>query len=130
VTAEGKKSGGLLRSSLPFMLAVVIGVFIAWLVVVLYIFPVDPDVATPVVPSVVGDAFDEAEQKLTSAGFVAERGDVRDVKGTDTGKVIEQVPGAGTRQAAGSRIILHIGGGEGRAGGRGGGGGGGGGASG
>ena len=103
---------GRLRGAAPYIVATLLGVVIAYLVVVLYIFPVDPDTATPEVPSVVGVSFEEAEKTLTDAGFVAVRGEIRagSAKGDTVARVLEQVPSAGTRQQVGSKVTLHTGG--------------------
>jgi beta-lactam-binding protein with PASTA domain len=57
---------------------------------------------------VTGDTFDAAEKKLTQIGFVAERGEVRPVRGKAADIVLEQEPPAGMRQRSGSRIVLHV----------------------
>ena len=96
------------RRAAPFIGAAAAGVVLAYLVVVFLVFPVDRDIAAPLVPSVIGDTFDAAERKLMELGLVAERGDARAMKGSAAGVVLEQVPAAGTRQRAGSRIVLHV----------------------
>jgi beta-lactam-binding protein with PASTA domain len=90
------------------MAAAASGVLIAYLLVVYYVFPVDPDVVTPAVPEVVGVKFDEAERKLLEAGFAVTRGEVRNVKGMAAGVVVEQIPRGGTRQPAGTKVTLHM----------------------
>lgn len=104
---EGTQSGRLRRSA-PFIASAAFGVLIAYLLVVYYVFPVDPDVVTPAVPQVVGVNYDEAERKLMEAGFTVARGEVRSVKGMAAGVVVEQIPQAGTRQPAGTKITLHM----------------------
>jgi beta-lactam-binding protein with PASTA domain len=107
------------------------GVVLAYLFVALYVFPVDP-MATPLVPNVVGDTYEDAEQKLLQAGFTVERGDVLPPaggaeptkppagarsgggnSGSAPSKVVQQAPEAGTRQRVGTKIVLATGGGAG-----------------
>jgi beta-lactam-binding protein with PASTA domain len=97
-----------MRRVAPFVASGAAGVLVAYLIVVYLVFPIDPDVATPVVPSVTGVTFDAAEQKLTQLGFTAERGEVRRARGKAADIVLEQEPPAGMRQRAGSRIVLHV----------------------
>ena len=96
-----------LPKAVPYLIAAATGILLAYLVVVIFIFPVDPDVVTPEVPMVVGETFDAASTKLANAGFLATQGEVRKVKAGAPGTVLEQVPAGGTRQKVGSKIVLH-----------------------
>ncbi len=102
-------SGGRrpLPKAVPYLIAAAIGVLLAYLVVVIFIFPTDPDLVTPEVPTVVGETFDGASTKLANAGFLATQGEVRQVKSGAPGTVLKQVPAGGTRQRAGSKVLLH-----------------------
>ena len=99
--------GHAFRKVLPWLTAAAIGMLLAYMVVVLYVFPIDPDLVTPEVPAVVGDTFEAASSKLAGAGFMATRGDVRKSKSGAPGTVLEQDPAGGTRHKVGSKVILH-----------------------
>jgi beta-lactam-binding protein with PASTA domain len=102
-----KTRGRSVKTALPYIVAAAIGVLIAYLVVVVYVFPVDPDVVTPAVPSVVGETFEAASTKLANAGFLAAQGDVRKSSTGVPGTVLEQSPAGGTRLKVGSKVLLH-----------------------
>jgi beta-lactam-binding protein with PASTA domain len=111
VTAAAKSSRSKRRSgfrgALPYVVAAAAGALAAYLIVVLYVFPTDPDLVTPVVPSVVGEPFEAAATKLSNAGFLATQGEARPSKAGRVGTVLEQVPAAGTRSKVGSKVVLH-----------------------
>jgi serine/threonine-protein kinase len=103
---------GLARRFLPFLIAAAAGFLIAYLVVALVIFPagIVPDDAP--VPNVVGLSYDEAETKLKSAGFKAERGATRFHATSPRGTVLTQQPPAGSRELLGTAIQLELSGGQ------------------
>jgi beta-lactam-binding protein with PASTA domain len=125
VTQDGGAAGRFsFRPALPFVIASTTGVVLAWLLVALYVFPVDPS-AAPEVPNVVGDSFEDAQLKLLQAGFTVERGGTGDTltrsqppkanaagKGNAPDKVAQQKPEAGSRQRVGTKIVLYTGGSE------------------
>jgi serine/threonine-protein kinase len=96
------------KRALPYLIAATGGFLIAYLVVAFAIFPAEiiPDDA--VVPNVVGDAYDDAARKLSSAGFVAQRGETRISARAAARQVLEQDPPGGSREKRGTPVTLHI----------------------
>jgi serine/threonine-protein kinase len=104
-----------LRRFLPYVGAGVGGFGLAYLVVLIFVFPIhgQPDEAT--VPNVLGLTFDEAATRLNAAGFRAQEGESRYNVGSPRATVLSETPGPSTVAAKGSRITLDISAGQRRA---------------
>ena len=65
------------RTSLVYLVSIVAGFALAWLIVAFVVFPTGVVPRDVKVPNVTGLMFDEAEQRLAQAGFKAEQGEQR-----------------------------------------------------
>jgi beta-lactam-binding protein with PASTA domain len=99
---------GRLRRIMPYMVALVGGFLLAYLVVAFFIFPkgvIPQDVR---VPNVLGLAYNDAVRTLETRGFKAERGEQRFHNAAPRGTVLEQSPAAESQEAAGRRVTLVV----------------------
>ncbi len=96
------------RRALPYLIAATGGFLIAYLVVAFVIFPAEiiPDDA--VVPSVVGDAYEDAVKTLSRAGFMGQRGESRFSPTAAARQVLQQDPPGGSREKRGTAVTLHV----------------------
>ena len=101
-----------LRTSLLYLVSIVGGFTLAWLIVAFVVFPTGVVPRDVKVPNVTGLMFDEAEQRLAQAGFKAERGEQRYNNSAPKLTVLEQSPSPGTREGVGSTITLVVSGGQ------------------
>ncbi|MEP6732020.1 MAG: PASTA domain-containing protein [bacterium] len=100
------------RTSLVYLVAVVAGFALSYLVVAFAVFPngvVPRDVK---VPNVTGLGYDEATQRLLQAGFKAEQGEQRYNNSAPKMTVLEQSPPPGTREGVGASVTLVVSGGQ------------------
>jgi serine/threonine-protein kinase len=100
------------RTSLVYLVSMVAGFTIAWLIVAFVVFPTGVVPRDVKVPNVTGLMFDEAEQRLAQAGFKAERGEQRYNNTAPKMTVLEQTPAPGTREGIGGTITLVVSGGQ------------------
>ncbi len=100
------------RASLVYLVAIVAGFSLAWLIVAFLVFPTGVVPRDLKVPNVTGLMFDEAEQRLAQAGFKAEQGEQRYNSSAPKMTVLEQSPPPGAREADGSAITLVVSGGQ------------------
>jgi serine/threonine-protein kinase len=100
------------RSALVYLVAIVAGFSLAYLLVAFVIFPAGVIPRDVKVPNVTGLDFDEAAQRLAQAGFKAEQGEQRYNNSAPKGTVLEQSLPPGTREGLGSKITLAISGGQ------------------
>jgi eukaryotic-like serine/threonine-protein kinase len=99
---------GSIRRFLPYVIAIIGGFILAYLIVAFVIFPsgiVPKDVR---VPNVVGLDFDEAVRRLQQAGFTADRGEMRFHTSAPKMTVLEQTPAAGASDLVGSAVTLAL----------------------
>jgi serine/threonine-protein kinase len=100
------------RTSLVYIVSLLAGFALAWLVVAFVVFPsgvVPNDVK---VPNVTGLMYEEAAQRLAQSGFKAEQGEQRYDNSAPKLTVIEQSPPPGAKEGVGSTITLVVSGGQ------------------
>lgn len=100
------------RTSLVYLVSIVAGFALAYLVVAFFIFPAGVVPRDVKVPNVTGLMYDEATQRLFQAGFKAEQGEQRYNNSAPKMTVIEQSPPPGAREGIGNTITLVISGGQ------------------
>ena len=100
------------RTSLLYLVSIVAGFALAYLVVAFVVFPSGVVPRDVKVPNVTGLMYDEAEQRLAQAGFRAEKGEQRYNNSAPKMTVLEQSPPPGAREGVGGAIILVVSGGQ------------------
>lgn len=96
------------RTSLVYLVSMVAGFALAWLIVAFVVFPAGVVPRDVKVPNVTGLAYEDAEQRLAQAGFRAERGDQRFDNSAPRMTVLEQTPAPGAREGVGSPVTLVV----------------------
>lgn len=94
------------RTSLVYLVSIVAGFSLAWLIVAFVVFPAGVVPRDVKVPNVTGLMYDEAVQRLAQAGFKAEQGEQRFSSSAPKLTVIEQSPAPGAREGIGNPITL------------------------
>jgi eukaryotic-like serine/threonine-protein kinase len=100
------------RTSLVYLVSIVAGFTLAYLVVAFVVFPAGVIPRDVKVPNVTGLEFDEAAQRLAQAGFKAEQGEQRYNNTAPKLTVLEQSPPPGAREGVGGVITLIVSGGQ------------------
>jgi serine/threonine-protein kinase len=100
------------RTSLVYLVSIVAGFALAYLVVAFVVFPSGVVPRDVKVPNVTGLMYDEAEQRLAQAGFKAEQGEQRYNNSAPKMTVLEQTPPPGAREGLGNTITLTVSGGQ------------------
>lgn len=100
------------RTSLVYLVSIVAGFTLAWLIVAFVVFPAGVVPRDVKVPNVTGLMYDEAEQRLAQAGFRAEQGEQRYNNSAPKMTVLEQSPPPGAREGLGNPVTLVISGGQ------------------
>ena len=100
------------RTSLVYLVSILAGFALAYLVVAFFVFPAGVVPRDVKVPNVTGLMFDEAQQRLIQAGFKSEQGEQRYNNSAPKNTVIEQSPPPGAREGIGNTITLVISGGQ------------------
>lgn len=100
------------RRSLVYLVAIVAGFSLAYLLVAFVIFPAGVIPRDVKVPNVMGLEFDEAAQRLAQAGFKSEKGEQRYNNSAPKMTVLEQSPPPGAREGLGATITLVVSGGQ------------------
>jgi beta-lactam-binding protein with PASTA domain len=100
------------RRSLVYLVAIVAGFSLAYLLVAFVIFPAGVIPRDVRVPNVMGLGFDEAAQRLAQAGFKTEQGEQRYNNSAPKMTVLEQSPPPGAREGIGATITLVVSGGQ------------------
>ena len=100
------------RGSLVYLVAIVAGFSLAYLLVAFAIFPAGVIPRDVRVPNVTGLGFDEATQRLAQAGFKAEQGEQRYNNSAPKMTVLEQSPPPGAREGVGATVTLVVSGGQ------------------
>jgi serine/threonine-protein kinase len=103
---------GGIRRLIPYLIAIVGGFLLAYLVAAFVLFPSGVIPQDVKVPNVVGLDFETAEKRLAQSGFKAERGESRFHASAPEGTVLEQVPPAESRDLVGASVKLAVSGGQ------------------
>jgi serine/threonine-protein kinase len=96
------------RTSLVYVVSIVAGFALAWLIVAFVVFPTGVVPRDVKVPNVTGLMFDEATQRLAQAGFKSEQGEARFTASAPKMTVLEQSPPPGAREGIGGTISLIV----------------------
>ena len=96
------------RTSLVYLVSIVAGFAVAWLIVAFVVFPTGVVPRDVKVPNVTGLMFDEATQRLAQAGFKSEQGEARFTASAPKLTVLEQSPPPGSREGIGGTISLIV----------------------
>lgn len=99
---------GRLRRLLPYVIALVGGFLLAFLIVAFVIFPAGVIPQDVRVPNVMGLTFSDASRQLEAKGFKAERGEARFHNAAPKGTVLDQMPVALSREVPGTRVTLVV----------------------
>lgn len=99
---------GRLRRMMPYLVALVGGFLLAYLVVAFFVFPAGVIPEDVRVPNVIGLGYPEAARHLESRGFKPERGETRFHNAAPRGTVLDQMPAPDARQVPGMRITLIV----------------------
>jgi eukaryotic-like serine/threonine-protein kinase len=100
------------RKSLVYLVAIVAGFSLAYLLVAFVIFPAGVIPRDVKVPNVTGLGFEEAAQRLAQAGFKTEQGEQRYNNSAPKMTVLEQSPPPGAREGVGATVTLVVSGGQ------------------
>lgn len=92
----------------PYLVAVIGGFGLAWLLIVVFIFPPGAPPADSTIPNVIGLSFDVASQRLQQAGFKVQRGEMRFQDAAPKLSVVQMTPDQGTREPLGSEVTLDL----------------------
>jgi len=96
------------RRLAPYLAVAVGGFALAYLVVIVLVFPIGGQPEDAHVPNVLGLTFDEAASRLTAAGFRAQQGESRFNVGSPKSTVLTETPGPGTSVSKGTRIVMDV----------------------
>jgi eukaryotic-like serine/threonine-protein kinase len=91
------------------------GFVLAYLVVLIFVFPIRGQPEEAKVPNVLGLSFDDAATRLNAVGFRAEQGESRYNVGSPRSTVLSQTPAPASAAPKGSRIVLDVSAGQRRA---------------
>lgn len=100
------------RTSLVYLVSIVAGFALAYLVVAFVVFPAGVVPRDVKVPNVTGLMFDEAVQRLAQAGFKGEQGEQQYNNSSPKMTVLEQSPPPGAREGIGNTVTLVVSGGQ------------------
>ena len=103
---------GAIRRFIPYLIAIVGGFLLAYLIAAFVFFPSGVISQDLKVPNVVGLDYATAQQRLAQSGFDAEQGETRFHATAPKGTVLDQNPPAGSKDAAGSKVTLAVSGGQ------------------
>jgi eukaryotic-like serine/threonine-protein kinase len=96
------------RRSLPYAIAIIGGLLLAYLVVAFFIFPSGVIPRDIKVPNVTGLSFDDASRRLAERGLRGMKGEERFHGASPKGTVLEQSPSAGSRDVEGASVTLVV----------------------
>jgi beta-lactam-binding protein with PASTA domain len=99
---------GGLRRLLPYLIAVVGGFLLAYLIIAFFVFPAGVIPQDVRVPNVVGLTFADASKQLDQKGLKADRGELRFHNSAPRGTVLDQQPAPETRESPGKRVTLVV----------------------
>lgn len=99
---------GSARRSIPYLVAIMSGFLLAYLIVAFFIFPAHLVTSDSKVPNVVGQTYDAASAQLQKLGFSPQRGEQRFTAGAASGQVLGQNPLPDAVMPKGTRIVLDV----------------------
>jgi serine/threonine-protein kinase len=99
---------GRLRRLLPYVVALVGGFLLAYLIVAFVVFPAGVIPQDVRVPNVIGLTYGDAVRQLEQKGLKAERGEARFHNAAPKGTVLDQQPAPESREAPGIRVSLVV----------------------
>jgi serine/threonine-protein kinase len=99
---------GAIRRLIPYLIAIVGGFLVAYLVAAFLFFPSGVISQDLKVPNVIGLDFETARRRLAQSGFQGEQGEARFHATAPKGTVLEQNPAPGVRDVAGSTVMLAV----------------------
>ena len=99
---------GSARRSIPYLVAIMSGFLLAYLIVAFFIFPAHLVTTDTTVPNVVGQTYDAAAAQLQKLGFAAARGEQRFTAGAASGQVLGQNPLPDAVEPRGTKIVLDV----------------------
>jgi beta-lactam-binding protein with PASTA domain len=97
---------GRLRLLIPYVVALLGGFLLAFLVVAFFVFPAEVIPQDVRVPNVVGLRYADAVRQLEQRGLKAERGEARFHNAAPRGTVLAQQPVAESNESPGTRVTL------------------------
>lgn len=97
-----------LRRLQPYVLSIVGGFLLAYLIVAFFVFPAGIIPQDIRVPNVVGLTFPEASRTLEARGFKPQRGEQRFHNAAPRGTVLEQTPVPEASEQAGALVTLVV----------------------
>jgi eukaryotic-like serine/threonine-protein kinase len=103
---------GQMRRLLPYVVALVGGFLLAYLVIAFFIFPAGVLPRDVPVPNVIGLTYSDAVKQLSLKGFGAERGETRYHNAAPRGTVLDQDPPPGASLPSNVRVTLVVSGGQ------------------
>jgi len=99
---------GSARRSIPYLVAIMSGFLLAYLIVAFFLFPAHLVTSDTKVPNVVGQTYEAAAAQLQKLGFVAQRGEQRFTAGAASGQVLGQTPLPDAMEPRGTRVVLDL----------------------
>jgi beta-lactam-binding protein with PASTA domain len=99
---------GSARRSIPYLVAIMSGFLLAYLIVAFFLFPAHLVTSDTKVPNVVGQTYEAAAAQLQKLGFVPQRGEQRFTAGAASGQVLGQTPLPGAMEPRGTRVLLDL----------------------
>ena len=99
---------GAIRRLIPYLIAIVGGFLLAYMVAAFVFFPSGVISQDLKVPNVIGLDLQTAQQRLAQSGFQSEQGETRFHATAPKGTVLDQNPPAGSKDAAGSKVTLAV----------------------
>jgi len=99
---------GGLRRLLPYVVALVGGFLLAYLIVAFFVFPAGVIPQDIRVPNVIGLSYADAARQLEQVGFRPERGEQRFHNAAPKGTVLDQQPLPGSPETPGIKVTLVV----------------------
>ncbi|MDQ6828010.1 MAG: PASTA domain-containing protein [Gemmatimonadota bacterium] len=96
------------RRAIPFLVIGIGGFLVAYVIVVLFVFPSRLVSNDNKIPNVMGIRYDDAERRLTNAGFAPAKGESRYHATAAPGQVLGQNPVPGSVMPKGARVVLDV----------------------
>ena len=103
---------GSARRSIPYLVAIMSGFLLAYLIVAFFIFPAHLVTSDTKVPNVVGQTYESAAAQLQKLGFKVQRGEQRFTAGAASGQVLGQNPLPDAVMPSGTKVTLDVSQGE------------------
>jgi eukaryotic-like serine/threonine-protein kinase len=97
---------GGLRRMMPYVVALMGGFLLAYLIVAFFVFPAGVIPKDVRVPNVIGLTYTDATRALEAVGFGVERGEARFHNAAPRGTVLDQTPVPGSAEMPGTRVKL------------------------